>query len=100
MDTIREIFCNHKLTTPQEVGMQDFENFQLKFTSKQVTAWRGLALLKKMLDAIELGVAMTHWQLPQPGSNRGYALEQNSAKPSPWNAKPCAACATKWASPT
>ena len=90
MDTIREILCNHKLTTPQEVGMQDFENFQLKFTSKEVTAWGDLALLKKMLDA------MKHWQLPQPGSNWGYAPEQNSAKPSPWNAKPCAACAMRW----
>jgi Transposase DDE domain group 1 len=36
----------------------------------------GLALLKKMLEAIEFGVAMKQWQLPQPGSNRGYRPEQ------------------------
>jgi hypothetical protein len=41
--------------------MQNFENFQLKFSSKEVTAWGGLALLKKMLDAMEFGVAMKQW---------------------------------------
>lgn len=56
--------------------MQDFENFQLKFSSKEVTAWGGLALLKKMLDAMDFGAAMKQWQLPQPGSNRGYRPEQ------------------------
>jgi len=50
--------------------MQDFENFELKFSSKEVTAWGGLALLKKMLDAMDFNAAMQQWQLPQPGSNR------------------------------
>lgn len=56
--------------------MADFENFQLKFSSKEVTAWGGLALLKKMLDAMDFGAAMKQWQLPQSGSNRGYRPEQ------------------------
>jgi len=56
--------------------MQDFESFDVKFTSKEVTAWGGLALLKKMLDAMAFGQAIKDWQLPQPGSNRGYAPEQ------------------------
>jgi len=56
--------------------MQSFESFDVKFTSKEVTAWGGLALLKKMLDAMAFGQAMKDWQLPQPGSNRGYAPEQ------------------------
>ncbi len=56
--------------------MQNFENFHLKFNSKEVTAWSGLALLKKMLDAMELGAAIQQWQLPQLGSNRGYRPEQ------------------------
>jgi Transposase DDE domain group 1 len=56
--------------------MQEFEKFDLKFSPKEVTAWGGLALLKKMLDAMEFGAAMKDWQLPQPGSNRGYRPEQ------------------------
>jgi hypothetical protein len=50
--------------------MQEFENFELKFTSKEVATWSGLTLLKKMLET------MNQWQLPHPGSNRGYAPDQ------------------------
>jgi len=41
--------------------MQDFESFDVKFTSKEVTAWGGLALLKKMLDAMAFGQAIKDW---------------------------------------
>lgn len=50
--------------------------FDLKFTSREVTAWGGLALLKRMLDGLEFRQALQSWGLPQPGSNRGYAPEQ------------------------
>jgi hypothetical protein len=50
--------------------------FDLKFTSREVTAWGGLALLKRMLDGMEFKAAVQSWNLPQPGSNRGYAPEQ------------------------
>ncbi len=50
--------------------------FDLKFTSREVTAWGGLALLKRMLDAMGFRDAVQSWQLPQPGSNRGYRPEQ------------------------
>ena len=50
--------------------------FELKFTSREVSAWGGLALLKRMLDGLNFKEAMQSWQLPQPGSNRGYAPEQ------------------------
>ncbi len=50
--------------------------FDLKFTSREVTAWGGLALLKRMLDGMGFKDALQSWQLPQPGSNRGYAPEQ------------------------
>lgn len=50
--------------------------FDLKFTSREVTAWGGLALLKRMLDGMGFKEALQSWQLPQPGSNRGYAPEQ------------------------
>ena len=50
--------------------------FDLKFTSREVTAWGGLALLKRMLDGMGLHEALQSWQLPQPGSNRGYRPEQ------------------------
>jgi hypothetical protein len=35
--------------------MQSVESFDVKFTSKEVTAWGGLALLKKMLHAMAFG---------------------------------------------
>lgn len=50
--------------------------FDLKFTSREVTAWGGLALLKRMLDGMGFKEALQSWQLPQPGSNRGYAPQQ------------------------
>jgi len=50
--------------------------FDLKFTSGEVTAWGGLALLKRMLDAMGFKEAVQSWDLPQPGCNRGYRPEQ------------------------
>ena len=47
-----------------------------KFTSREVTAWGGLALLKRMLDGLDFKSALRGLGLPQPGSNRGYAPEQ------------------------
>ncbi len=44
--------------------------FDLKFTSREVTAWGGLALLKRMLDALDFKAALRDLKLPQPGSNR------------------------------
>ena len=48
----------------------------LKFTSREVTAWGGLALLKRMLDGLDFKAALRDLKLPQPGSNRSYAPEQ------------------------
>ncbi len=50
--------------------------FEVKFTSREVSAWGGLALLKRMLDGMGFKSAVQSWELPQPGSNRGYAPEQ------------------------
>ena len=50
--------------------------FEVRFTSREVSAWGGLALLKRMLDGLDFKDAMQSWGLPQPGSNRGYAPEQ------------------------
>ena len=46
--------------------------FDLKFTSREVTAWGGLALLKRLLDGMGFKEAVQSWDLPQPGSSRGY----------------------------
>jgi len=48
----------------------------LGFTDKQITPWAGMALIKRMLDHIGWESALKRAQLPQPGSNRGYAPEQ------------------------
>lgn len=56
--------------------MKPADPFDLKFTSREVTAWGGLALLKRMLDGLDLRAALQSWQLPPPGSNRGYRPQQ------------------------
>ena len=40
--------------------------FDLKFTSREVTAWGGLALLKRMLDGMGFRQAVQSWDLPPP----------------------------------
>lgn len=51
-------------------------DFEIKYTSKEISAWGGLALLKRMLDQLDFGEQLKRWDLPQPGSNRGYAPAQ------------------------
>jgi hypothetical protein len=46
--------------------------FEIKFTSREVSAWGGLALMKRMLDSMDFRTAASQWDLPEPGSNRGY----------------------------
>jgi hypothetical protein len=57
-------------------AMLSAEHFDVKFTSREVSAWGGLALLKKMMDGMGVFQAIQSWQLPMPGSNRGYAPAQ------------------------
>jgi len=56
--------------------MAAVDPFDLKFTTREVSAWGGLALLKRMLDGLDFKATMQSWPLPQPGSNRGYAPAQ------------------------
>ena len=51
-------------------------NFELRFTDKEITAWGGMGLMKRMLDHMGFDEALMQSGLPQPGSNRGYAPEQ------------------------
>ena len=51
-------------------------NFELRLSDKEFTAWGGMALMKRMLDHVEFDQALAGAELPQPGSNRGYAPEQ------------------------
>lgn len=46
--------------------------FKVKFSNREVSAWGGMALLKRMLDQMGFRAAATGWDLPPPGSNRGY----------------------------
>ena len=48
------------------------DGFSVSFTDREVTAWGGLALLKRMLDGMGFRQAVAGWGLPAPGSNRGY----------------------------
>ena len=54
--------------------------FDLKFTSREVTAWGGLVLLKRMLDGMGFKEAVQSWDLPQPGANRGYPWSNSLSK--------------------
>lgn len=47
-------------------------DFEVRFTDREITAWGGMALMQKMLQSIQFSEAAKHWNLPQPGSNRGY----------------------------
>jgi hypothetical protein len=51
-------------------------SFELRFTDKEITAWGGMALMKRMLDHLGFGAALSEAGLPRPGSNRGYAPAQ------------------------
>jgi len=51
-------------------------DFELRFTDKEITAWGGMGLMKRMLDHLGFDAALTASGLPQPGSNRGYRPEQ------------------------
>lgn len=46
--------------------------FEIKFTSREVSVWGGLALMKRVLDSMAFREAASQWDLPQPGSNRGH----------------------------
>ncbi len=56
--------------------MKPNDPFDLKFSAREVTAWGGLALLKRMLDGLGFRSGVRSWQLPAPGSNRGYRPDQ------------------------
>ena len=51
-------------------------NIDLRFTDKEITAWGGMGLMKRMLDHLGFDAALAGCGLPQPGSNRGYRPEQ------------------------
>ena len=47
-------------------------DFEVGFADREITAWGGMALMQKMLQSIQFSDAAKRWDLPQPGSNRGY----------------------------
>ena len=51
-------------------------DFELRFTDKEITAWGGMGLMKRMLDHLGFDAALGACGLPQPGSNRGYRPQQ------------------------
>jgi hypothetical protein len=50
--------------------------FELRFSDRKITAWGGMALMKRMLDRLRFQTALGESGLPQPASNRGYRPEQ------------------------
>jgi hypothetical protein len=56
------------------IALPSEQPFDLKFTSREVTAWGGLALLKRMLDGLDFKAALQSWDLPPPGCHLGTPL--------------------------
>ena len=56
--------------------MSSQDDFEVRFTDREITAWGGMALMQKMLQSIRFSDAAKQWDLPQPGSNRGYEPAQ------------------------
>ena len=52
--------------------MSQDSDFDIRFTSREITPWGGMALMRRMLQGMGLADAAKLWNLPQPGSNRGY----------------------------
>lgn len=51
-------------------------DFKIEYTDKEMTPWGGLVLMKKMTEKMGFDKLLSQLDLPQPGSNRGYAPEQ------------------------
>ncbi|MBK6594240.1 MAG: hypothetical protein IPG23_16945 [Burkholderiales bacterium] len=54
--------------------------FDLKFTSREVTAWGGLALLKRMLDGMGFKEAVQSWIYPSPAPTADIARNNSLSK--------------------
>lgn len=52
--------------------MNQEADFEVRFTGREITAWGGMALMRRMLQGMKLSEAAKQWDLPQPCSNRGY----------------------------
>jgi len=52
------------------------DGFTVGFSSKEVTAWGGIALFKQMLDHLQFRDAFALFGMPEPASNRGYPAVQ------------------------
>lgn len=50
-------------------------NFNLRFSNKEITAWGGMAQMKRMLEHMGVEAALSVLGLPQSGGNRGYKPE-------------------------
>lgn len=48
------------------------DEFHIKFSDREVSAWGGLVLMKRMMDSMGFHQAASGWDFPRPGSNRGY----------------------------
>jgi hypothetical protein len=51
-------------------------NVELAYTDKEITAWGGMGLTKRMLDCIGFETALKNCGLPEPLRNQGYRSEQ------------------------
>lgn len=41
-------------------------SFEIKLTSRELSAWGSMALMKRMLDSMNFRAAASQWDLPEP----------------------------------
>lgn len=52
------------------------KEIKIEFVDKAVSSWRGMKLMKDLMEQRGIKEFLTALDLPQPGSNRGYSPEQ------------------------
>lgn len=52
--------------------MGQVEDFEVRYTDREITPWGGIALMRRMLQGLQFATVAQQWDLPQPGSNRGF----------------------------
>ncbi|MCF0253161.1 MAG: IS1380 family transposase [Duodenibacillus sp.] len=50
--------------------------YDIAFTNRKITPWGGLSLMQKFLEWCRFEEELNSWDLPKPGSNRGYPPAQ------------------------
>jgi hypothetical protein len=80
MVSIRNYSIKSTLFSELTVIIKPYDPFDLKFSSREVTAWGGPALLKHMLDGLDFRSGVQSWQRPRQAPTVATARSNSSNK--------------------